>query len=93
MQCTLLISLFFQRIQFLQHFDRFRFIYSNSLNCLFHFFFNPNLSSFLQFLQQPMDRAWSWTFWDLLVEIPESAANNNIQVTIFFAYIRLNIVG
>jgi sulfite oxidase len=30
--------------------------------------------------EQPLDRAWAWTFWDCAVDIPETAVNSTVQI-------------
>lgn len=30
--------------------------------------------------EQPLDRAYAWTFWELDVDIPESAVNSNLDI-------------
>lgn len=42
--------------------------------------------------EQPMDRAWAWTFWDCVVDIPDTTLEKStIQVTVTALYCAVRV--
>jgi sulfite oxidase len=39
-----------------------------------------NTATLTEGSDQPIDKAWAWTFWEIDVDIPESMASSDIEV-------------